>query len=158
MLHSLEFSWYLVSRIYLFKTFFFFMKYLPSLWYLSCSPWFFESGKHWSYNHRESPSKDTGLWKVLFGNVISLKSTGLLHLHLKGNSSWRMLKMALCPEQPSPCLELLLPYPSWAWHQALLPGYLCLWRTGQTSRAWEFLTRWFCFLSLFSPHNTLFKH
>lgn len=51
------------------------MRYLPisSLRYLSHSPRFFESGKHWSYEHIESPSTDTRTWEVWFGNVISLK-------------------------------------------------------------------------------------
>lgn len=79
---------------------FFKWNHLPRLWYCSCSPWFFESGKRWSYNHRESPSEDTGLWKVLFGNGILLKSTGLLHLHLKGHSFWRMNELALALTNP----------------------------------------------------------
>ena len=75
---SLKISWYLVSKIYFLHPLIWKTRYLPffSLQYLSRSPWFFESGKRWSYDHIESSSSDTWMWKVGFGNVISLKSSG----------------------------------------------------------------------------------
>lgn len=131
----------LVSRVYVFLLLF--MRYLPisSLTYLSCSPWFFESGKHWFYDHIKSLSKDIGLWDVWFGNVISLKSSGDPKVRL-GFYFWTWKIILL-----DGCLTWLSAFTSclFAWNssfptqrlglaQAFLPCYFRLWGTARPQK------------------------
>lgn len=76
---SLKISWYLVSKVCLFKPFNLkteIFALLQSSVSLILHDSFFESGKRWSYDHIKSSSSVTWTWKVGFGNVISLKSSG----------------------------------------------------------------------------------
>lgn len=107
------------------------MRYLPisSFMCLSCSPRFFESGKHWSYDHIKSPSKDTGMWKVWFGKVISLKSSGDPKVRLGSYIwTWKIILLDGCLTWLSSFTSSLLAWTShlltkgWAWHQALPSG------------------------------------
>lgn len=119
------------------------MRHLPisSLTYLSCSLWCFESGKHWSYEHIRSLSKDTGVWEVWFGNVISFKSSGDPKVRrdfyfwtwkiilLDGCLTWlgAFTSCLFAWNSSSPTQGLGLP-------QALLPGCFCLWGTARPQK------------------------
>lgn len=95
------------------------MRYLPisSLRYLSRSPRFFESGKHRSYDHIKSPSMDTRMWEVWFGNVISFKylfqvsKVGLGFCTSKIILLDGCLNWLGCLYRLSPCMEQLSLHP-----------------------------------------------
>lgn len=128
------------------------MRYLPisSLRYLSCSPWFFQSGRHWSHDHIESLSKDTGMWKVWYGNVTSLKFSGASEVSLGFYICiWKIILLDGCLNWLGALNSSVLAWKSSLPNQGLclalglLPSYGR--RKGQVSEAWKSLIRCFCF-------------